>query len=48
MFTESEGGEQHCQIGNHLIAINYIIDWLDKYFKAGMPIYGKETAEKEL
>lgn len=35
MFTESEGGEQHCQIGNHLIAINYIIDWLDKYFKAG-------------
>lgn len=32
MFTEREGGEQHCQIGNHLIATNYIIDWLDKYF----------------
>lgn len=34
MFTENEGGEQHCQIGNHLIAINCIISWLDKYFKA--------------
>ena len=33
MFTESEGGEQHCQIGNHLIAINYIIDWLDQYIR---------------
>ena len=34
MFTESEGGEQHCQIGNHLIAIDCIISWLDKYFKS--------------
>lgn len=34
MFTENEGGEQHCQIGNHLIAINCIISWLDEYFKA--------------
>ena len=32
MFTEKEGGEQHCQIGNHMIAANYIIDWLNRYF----------------
>ncbi|MDO4355059.1 MAG: alpha/beta hydrolase [Clostridia bacterium] len=32
MFKESEGGEQHCQIGNHVIATDYIIDWLGKYF----------------
>lgn len=32
MFTEKEGGEQHCQIGNHLIAVNYIINWLNQYF----------------
>ena len=31
MFTESEGGEQHCQIGNHLIAVDYIINWLNQY-----------------
>ena len=29
MFTESEGGHQHCQIGNHTIATNYIMDWID-------------------
>jgi pimeloyl-ACP methyl ester carboxylesterase len=29
MFTEAEGGEQHCQIGNHMLAVNTIIDWLD-------------------
>ena len=29
MFVESEGGHQHCQIGNHTIAINYIMDWID-------------------
>lgn len=32
MFTESEGGEQHCQIGNHQIAVNFIVDWLDANF----------------
>lgn len=32
LFTESEGGEQHCQIGNHLLAVDYIINWLDNYF----------------
>lgn len=28
MFTESEGGEQHCQIGNHQIAIEEIFNWI--------------------
>jgi pimeloyl-ACP methyl ester carboxylesterase len=32
LFTEAEGGEQHCQIGNHLLAVNYIIQWLDTHF----------------
>lgn len=29
LFTQAEDGEQHCQIGNHIIATNAIIDWLD-------------------
>lgn len=29
LFTEAEGGEQHCQIGNHMLAVNTILDWLD-------------------
>ena len=29
MFLESEGGHQHCQIGNHKIATSYIMDWID-------------------
>ncbi|MCL2633614.1 MAG: alpha/beta hydrolase [Oscillospiraceae bacterium] len=28
MFTEAEGGAEHCQIGNHRLAIDYILDWL--------------------
>ena len=28
MFTVQEGGEQHCQIGNHQLAIDEIIIWL--------------------
>lgn len=32
MFTKKEGGEQHCQIGNHLMATDSIIRWLDQYF----------------
>ena len=28
MFTEEEGGAEHCQIGNHKIAIEYIISWI--------------------
>lgn len=32
LFTEAEGGEQHCQIGNHMLAVNYILDWLDEHF----------------
>ena len=29
LFTKKEGGEQHCQIGNHMLAINEIVKWLD-------------------
>jgi hypothetical protein len=32
LFTKSEGGEQHCQIGNHLLAVDAIINWLDLVF----------------
>lgn len=28
MFTEAEGGEQHCQTGNHKLAIDEILQWL--------------------
>lgn len=29
IFTEQEGGEQHCQIGNHKLAIDYIMKWIE-------------------
>ena len=29
LFLESEGGHQHCQIGNHIIATDYIMNWID-------------------
>ena len=29
LFLESEGGHQHCQIGNHTIATDYIMKWID-------------------
>lgn len=32
LFTRAEGGEQHCQIGDHRLAINEISDWLDCLF----------------
>lgn len=32
LFTKAEGGEQHCQIGNHMLAVSTIIDWLNLYF----------------
>jgi len=28
MFTVAEGGAEHCQIGNHRLAIDYILNWL--------------------
>lgn len=28
MFTQAEGGEQHCQIGNHQLAVHEIVCWL--------------------
>ena len=30
MFTVEEGGEQHCQIGNHKLAIDEIVGWLEQ------------------
>ncbi|WP_457942492.1 alpha/beta fold hydrolase [Caproiciproducens sp. LBM24188] len=32
LFTEAEGGEQHCQIGNHMLALDTILDWLDQIY----------------
>jgi len=29
VFTQAEGGEQHCQIGNHQLALNEITQWLE-------------------
>ena len=29
-FTRKEGGEQHCQIGNHSIAVDTILDWIER------------------
>lgn len=34
MFTEAEGGAEHCQIGNHGIAIDYIMKWLNGFSRA--------------
>lgn len=31
LFTKSEGGEQHCQVGNHMLAVNKIINWLASF-----------------
>ena len=30
LFTESEGDAEHCQAGNHKIAIDFILNWLKK------------------
>ena len=30
IFTEKEGGGEHCQIGNHKLAIDYIINWINR------------------
>ena len=29
-FTRKEGGEQHCQIGNHSIAVDTMLDWIER------------------
>jgi pimeloyl-ACP methyl ester carboxylesterase len=28
IFTEKEGGSEHCQTGNHKLAMDYIINWI--------------------
>lgn len=43
MFTVEEGGGQHCQIGNHKLAIDEIIRWLEQiedsdYYGASEPL----------
>ncbi|PIC87093.1 alpha/beta hydrolase [Sporosarcina sp. P20a] len=30
IFTEAEGGEQHCQVGNYEIAIDYMKEWIKR------------------
>lgn len=35
IFTKSEGGEQHCQIGNHQLAIDEIAHWLERRVAGG-------------
>ena len=32
LFTEAEGGEQHCQVGAHQLAVAEIVRWLDGLF----------------
>jgi pimeloyl-ACP methyl ester carboxylesterase len=36
LFTVSEGGEQHCQVGHHQLAVDEITLWLDA-FAGGSP-----------
>jgi pimeloyl-ACP methyl ester carboxylesterase len=31
IFTETEGAAEHCQVGNHRLASDYIMNWLNKY-----------------
>jgi len=31
LFTEAEGGAEHCQIGDHRFAIDHIIKWLKDF-----------------
>ncbi|NOY09474.1 MAG: alpha/beta hydrolase [Spirochaetes bacterium] len=33
IFTEEEGGQEHCQTGNHKLAIDYIVNWLDEKYE---------------
>ena len=28
LFTEAEGGDQHCRVGNYDLALEYILSWL--------------------
>ena len=30
MFTEAEGGEQHCQTGNYQLAVDEILNWMNQ------------------
>lgn len=32
LFTAAEGGEQHCQVGNHQLAVDEIRQWLDSFY----------------
>lgn len=32
VFTKVEGGEQHCQVGNHKLAVFEILDWLQNIY----------------
>ena len=32
LFTIAEGGEQHCQVGNHQLAVDEMVRWLDSFY----------------
>lgn len=32
LFTTAEGGEQHCQVGNHQLAVDAMTRWLDSFY----------------
>jgi pimeloyl-ACP methyl ester carboxylesterase len=32
LFTAAEGGEQHCQVGNHQLAVDEITRWLNSFY----------------
>lgn len=32
LFTTAEGGEQHCQVGNHQLAVDTILAWLGQFY----------------
>ncbi len=32
LFTAAEGGEQHCQVGNHQLAVDEIMRWLNLFY----------------
>ncbi len=32
LFTDEEGGEQHCRVGNYELALEYILSWLENNF----------------
>jgi pimeloyl-ACP methyl ester carboxylesterase len=47
LFLASEGGEQHCQVGNHQLAVEEIARWLDSFTRQVPSHEGFLDKEKE-